>query len=263
MTTLKSTIIKRLLAAWPTNTVALDKWLKQQGVSKSLKAHYIKSGWMKSIGHGAVVKPYEDVDWVGAVWALKTQEGLPIIIGGKNAISLQGMSHYVHLGKETLTLFLPSKTHLPLWFLQGEWSVKLQVIKTSFIKPHIGINKINISGISIEISSLERAILELIYLAPKKQTYEEIDLIFEHLDSLRPDLLQDLLNNCSNHRVVRLFLYLAERHQHPWFHRLNLKEIPMGSGVLQLEKGGVFIKKYKIVVPHNLTNEEENETNIF
>jgi hypothetical protein len=38
----------------------------------------------------------------------------------------------------------------------------------------------------------------------------------EGLNTLRPDLVQELLEKCSSVKVKRLFMHLAEQFQHPW-----------------------------------------------
>ena len=251
------------MAIWPPHTVATVAWLEKQGISRFLKRQYIKSGWVKSLGYGAVVRPHEQVGWQGALWALQTQAELPIHVGGKSAIALQGRSHYLQFGRENLTLFTPQGTHLPRWFREGDWSVNLQIVKTAFLNPSVGLLSHSVEGVKVRISSLERAILELLYLVPQKASYGEINLIFENLTTLQPHVVQKLLMSCRNYRVTRLFLYLAEVHQHPWFRLLDLSLIPQGSGVLQLSKGGVYIPKYHITVPKELNNKGEDEGNLF
>ncbi|HUX78426.1 MAG TPA: type IV toxin-antitoxin system AbiEi family antitoxin domain-containing protein [Alphaproteobacteria bacterium] len=263
MDTHSRSILKDLLTAWPQHTVATSAWLEKQGVSRFLKQRYLKSGWVRSLGYGAVVRAHEKVDWPGGLWALQTQTKLPVHVGGKNAIALQGRSHYLQFGQEELSLFMPRETKLSRWFLEGKWSVTLQIVKTNFLDPTLGLNDFSLSGITIKVSSLERAALELLYLAPKRASYSEINLLFENLNLLRPDVVQELLMNCQSSKVIRLFLYLAETHQHPWFSKLNLDQISLGSGVLQLSKGGVFIKKYQMTVPKELTHGEEDAGSLF
>ncbi len=263
MSTHSRQFLKSLLAYWPHNTVATSAWLTEQGISRFLKQRYINSGWVKSLGYGAVIRAHENVDWPGGLWALQTQTKLPIHVGGKNAIALQGRSHYLSFGQEELTLFTRRETRIPKWFLESPWSVSLKVVKTNFLDSTLALNDLNVSEISVKISSLERAALELLYLAPQHTSYDEINLIFENFNMFRPDVVQALLMNCKNSKVIRLFLYLAELHQHPWLLQLDLEKISIGSGVLQLSKGGVFIKKYQMIIPSELTDKREDEGSLF
>ena len=65
-------------------------------------------------------------------------------------------------------------------------------------------------------------------------------------------LVQSLLVACNSIKVRRLFLYLAEQHQHPWFERLDLSAIDLGVGNRSIVSGGRLDSKYQITVPANL-----------
>ena len=78
----------------------------------------------------------------------------------------------------------------------------------------------------------------------------------EGLNNLRPDLVQNLLENCSSIKVKRLFLYLAEKASHGWVQHIKLDKIDLGSGKRSIVKNGVYNSKYKITVPTELANGE-------
>lgn len=113
---------------------------------------------------------------------------------------------------------------------------------SSYVKPL----EVNIP--SPKISEPERAILEAIYLTPNKTTLRNVYQILELMTTLRPQLLQQLLENCSSIKVKRLFLYMAEKTGHEWFNYLNLSKINLGSGKRVITKGGKLDKKYNIVI---------------
>jgi Transcriptional regulator, AbiEi antitoxin, Type IV TA system len=71
----------------------------------------------------------------------------------------------------------------------------------------------------------------------------------EGLISLRPRLLQSLLVACNSIKVRRLFLYLAEQHQHSWFQRLDIDALDLGTGNRSIITGGHLDSKYLITVP--------------
>jgi Transcriptional regulator, AbiEi antitoxin, Type IV TA system len=54
-------------------------------------------------------------------------------------------------------------------------------------------------------------VLEMLHLAPREFDIVEAAHIFEGLVTLRPTLMQSLLDACGSIKVKRLFLYLAER----------------------------------------------------
>jgi hypothetical protein len=78
---------------------------------------------------------------------------------------------------------------------------------------------------SLSISSPERAILECLYLAPEKMDLVECYQVMEGLTTLRPALLQQLLEQCHSIKVKRLFLYMAKKAGHDWFKRLNTEKL--------------------------------------
>ena len=71
----------------------------------------------------------------------------------------------------------------------------------------------------------------------------------ESLLSLRSDTLQYLLEICDSKKAKRLFLYLSDTNNMPWFHRLNIKNIDLGKGKRVVASNGFFDKKYQITVP--------------
>jgi hypothetical protein len=103
-------------------------------------------------------------------------------------------------------------------------------------------------GFTVQISSLERAMLEMLYLSPERHTLRETYQIMELLTSVKPSLMQSLLEQCSSVKVKRLFLYMSDRAGHAWINRLDLSRIALGSGVREIEKGGKVDKKYNIVI---------------
>jgi hypothetical protein len=58
------------------------------------------------------------------------------------------------------------------------------------------------------------------------------------LVNLRPGLVMSLLKACASVKVKRLFLALAERHQHQWLRHLNLNKVDLGKGKRMLAPGG-------------------------
>ena len=90
--------------------------------------------------------------------------------------------------------------------------------------------------------------MEMLHLVPEKQSYNESRLLREGLTSLRTDLVQKLLENCSSVKVKRLFMVLAERLDWPWVKELNLKKINFGKGKRVLQSGGKLHPKYLITL---------------
>ena len=143
-------------------------------------------------------------------------------------------------------LFSPlSVRNLPKWFRDQNWSKQTTLVRTNLFPEDFkeGFSETELDGFNIRVSSKERAIMELLYLIPKKQTWEEANLIFENLTTLRPKLIQSLLENCSSIRVKRLFLFFAEKHNHQWFQKIDLKNVDLGTGDRPALQGGALMTK--------------------
>jgi len=74
----------------------------------------------------------------------------------------------------------------------------------------------------------------------------------EGLTTLRPKLLQPLLEKCSSVKVKRLFLYMAEKAGHDWLKDLDISKFDLGSGDRALTKGGVYVSRYGLTLPEEL-----------
>src|SRR5579859_4540505 len=68
-----SSKINRLLTNWPHSSVFTCSYLKSQGFPYELIERYRKSGWLKSVGHGAVARVGDEINWTGGLYAIQTQ----------------------------------------------------------------------------------------------------------------------------------------------------------------------------------------------
>lgn len=74
---------------------------------------------------------------------------------------------------------------------------------------------------TLKVSSPERAIMEVLYDVEKGGiSFQHASELFEGLTNLRPRLVNKLLKSCRNDRTRRLFLFLADYHQHTWFKKV-------------------------------------------
>jgi hypothetical protein len=245
------TIINQLLQAWPQGTAATTRWLEQQKVSRQLQFQYQKSGWIEAIGVGAFKRAGGQIGWKGGFYALQTQLHLPIHVGGLTAIILQGAGHYVRF-KEEIQLFGPPQIWPPKWFKDYAWEEKITFHRTGFLPESLGLTSYEDKTFSVGISSLERAVLEALYLAPKQVDIVECFHLLEGLAGLRPDLLQELLEHCASVKVKRLFFYLAEKTKHDWLSFIDVKKIDLGIGKRSLVKSGIYDSKYQLTLPKEL-----------
>ncbi|PID91008.1 MAG: hypothetical protein CSA96_10525 [Bacteroidetes bacterium] len=252
MTTNSNKKLMNLLSNHVPGTVLLASWLEKKGFSRELQKYYLKSGWLQSYGVGALKRPNENVQWTGALNSLQSQTGLSVHAGGLTSISLQGFSHYARIKNEPLYLFSPKYGNLPMWFLSQEWSTQIIHVKTKFLPSDLAMYDFSRDVIKIEISSLERAILECLYLTPNRFDMMECFQILEGLVNLRPKILQELLENCNSIKVKRLFLYMASKANHQWLDFVDQSNIDLGTGDRVITKGGAYISQFKISVPKEI-----------
>jgi hypothetical protein len=248
--------INRLVNSQPSGVVYLSSWLSKNGFSTQLLNRYKKSNWIYSIGAGVWMRVGVKPTYQGALYALQEQSKLSVHIGAKTALSLLGKAHYLELATHQIILFGSSKEKLPAWFSKYDWGLKINYFSTSFLPSKIGLQTLQQGNFSLLISSPARALLECLYLVPKKQELVECYEIMEALNNLRPKQVQELLDQCSSIKVKRLFLYMAEKAQHEWFNYLNLEKIDLGKGKRSIVKEGVYIAKYHITIPKALANYE-------
>ncbi len=253
MTRQVGTKINRLLKNWPNGTVAALSWLESQGITRQLVHEYGKTAWVERIGQGAFIKSGDQVDWKGALYAVQTHLKLLIYVAAKTALALHGVVHFVPLGKgQQIYLFGAPDAKLPIWFKKHDWGVTIEHVRSLFLSnegEQIGLTEVSHGAFSIRASSRERAILEICFLVPQSQEYEEAKLLMEGLQTLRPKLLQTLLERCDSIKAKRLFLHLAESCNMPWLSKLDLSKIKLGTGKRSIATGGILDAKYQLIVP--------------
>jgi len=252
MNTGNRNILKQLLNTHVPETVYLASSLEEKGISNDLQQYYKKSGWLTSIGTGAFKRPNENIDWKGCLHALQEDLKLPVHAGGLTTLSLLGYSHFIRLGGEMKYIFAPLNTNSPQWF-KNYMDGDIVYVKTSFLPSDIGFIDYDNHHFKIKISSMERAILECLYLAPLKMDLVECFYLMEGLGNITPKRMQVLLENCNSIKVKRLFFYMAEKAGHLWLPDIDRSKITLGVGPRNLIKSGVYIPKYQITVPSELS----------
>ena len=181
---------------------------------------------------------------------MQTELNSTIHVAGKSALQLKGLAHNITGDLRRIELFHNDKKQLPKWFLDYNWGVKLSITKTAKCGDYQKfLSNISLKEISINVSSPELAIMEMLLKVRDKESYSEANLIMEGLLTLRPKILGKLLIECKSVKTKRLFLHLAEKHNHAWFRRLDLSKVDLGSGKRQIVTNGRLDSKYLITVP--------------
>lgn len=247
MKTHNSTNIKELLKNHPHNSVVTATAMLRLGLTREQIRSFASSGWLHRIGNGAYSILDEKVSLDGALYALQAELGLSVHQGGYSALNEKyGKMHNVPYERK-IELFAYRGEKMPIWFLK-QFGTQFKITNTAFLSADIGMTESDSGGFTIQIPTVERAMLEMLYSTPRIHTVNEAFQVMEFLTSIKPLLVQQLLENCTLVKVKRLFLYMAELAGHAWFKRLDLSLIDLGAGVREIVRGGTFDRKYNIII---------------
>lgn len=246
---------QRLLQNWQYHTVQVQESLTDQGITRQLVNKYVLSGWLERIGYGAYIRRGDAVNWLGGLHAIQYQLEHNCHIAGKTALEHLGLAHYIPMNQGSRKYLIQHQSDrrlLPKWFSDYFSNDNIVLTRASLFGDNLktlGIIEYENDNFQVKISCPERAILEYLYLLNDEETLEEAIQLLEGLTSLRYQLLQSLLEECTSIRVKRLFLALSDHSGHAWFKRLELEKITLGSGKRVCHQGGRYFPKYKISIP--------------
>jgi Transcriptional regulator, AbiEi antitoxin, Type IV TA system/Transcriptional regulator, AbiEi antitoxin N-terminal domain len=251
MGTEKKTKINRLIDEWTVGAPSTTSFLASSGFSRDLLVKYKNSGWLEPFGRGAYIRSGDKVVWPGALYTLQTQLGLPVHAGGKTALERKGYAHYLPATGNRVFLYGPRGLALPAWFKGDRFGVEFVVTRTNLFPAALreGFTEFTEKGFSVRISAPELAMLEMLHLVPHKVGFDEARLVMGNLATLRPEVVQGLLEACRSVKVKRLFLYMAENQGHAWLTKVDLSQVDLGKGKRMVVPKGRFDSKYQITVP--------------
>lgn len=243
--------INRLIGQWIMGTPGTTSFLAYSGFSRNLLVKYKKSGWLEPFGRGAYIRPGDKVDWLGALFTLQTQLELPVHAGGKTALELKGYAQYLAAGQRRIFLCGPRGLSLPAWFTGDRFGVDFFVTRTNLFPAALSeaFTEFPAKDFLVRISAPELAMLEMLHLVPDAVGFDEAGHLMGNLSTLRPEVVQSLLEACGSVKVKRLFLYLADRHNHAWFAKLDPGKVDLGTGKRMIVPKGRYDAKYQITVP--------------
>lgn len=207
---LRHHLIKRLQAELPRGAPFDLDTLESYGVSPQLAARYVDSGWLARLAHGVYAYPNDDFNLDGALRFLQERvSGLHI--GGKSALALQGVRHNLTY-RETLVLWGDVRFTLPDWFTHRFPARYVNArlfdrLDEVLLEETLHIPPGQAEGMWAAVP--ERAILELLYEAGRRESLEESRNLFDGLRPPRKDVLGHLLAACTSIKTVRLFLAWA------------------------------------------------------
>lgn len=228
-----------------------SSWLKENGYSDQLIKKYRDSGWLSPVSKGVMFRTGEKLNSFSALNSYNGQLNKSYHIAAHSALELSGFSHYVPMGKSVLMLSHPKEEPVPYWMNKEHFEQTLKFFSTEVFSSPL-LTTFNSDYLQLKISVPEQAFLECILLAPKQYNFMDLYYIMEQLTTLRPDILQSLLENTNSLKVKRMFFYMAEKAGHYWLDSLNTEKIELGLAKHQLVKNGFYVPKYKITVPKEL-----------
>lgn len=234
--------------------MADSRWLTEQGVTRQLAESYKRAGWLDAVGRGAFLRAGDEARWTGGLHALQRHPDCSIHAAGKTALGLLGYGHFLELGDAApIWLFGLPGERLPAWFAKGPWKDRLRFMPAALFDESLRISSAlverEVDGLALKLSAPELAILEVLYFVPRQQSIEEAALLMEGLATLRPKLVQQLLEACRSVKVKRLFAALADASGHRWFTKLDFTRIELGQGKRQIVPGGRLHPKYLVTLP--------------
>jgi hypothetical protein len=252
-------------------------WLDRHGYSRSLRGNYVSAGWLEQPAHRVYRRPQGVLSWEAVVISLQTLLELPLVVGGRTALQVQGFSHYLAESVREVHLYGP--TPLPTWLdkLPLEVTFRHHNSERLFqndplsrgltsmnwnLEANRGWSADSLHGLRqitwgqwewpLTLSTPERAFLELLDELPAHESFDHADKLIEGMSNLSPRRMAKLLADCRSVKVKRLFFFFADRHPHAWRKRLDPKDFDLGSGNRSLVKGGKLDPRYRITVPEAL-----------
>lgn len=252
MATPESGKLKKLLEAMPPQSVVTSAMLGKLGISNGLARDYTKNGWLVRIGVGAFRRSHEQVTWQAGLSALQAQLDYDVTLGAISALAADGSNHFLRLASETAFLFSPPNQSLPAWFRNHDWTANIHHTQTKLLPPNLGVTEQTLNGFVLKTSSPERAVLECLHLAPATIDLGECYHLVEGLMTLRPSLMQELLQACNSIKVKRLFLFMADKANLPVMKHLKQDALDLGSGKRSIVRDGAYDSRYQLVLPRDL-----------
>lgn len=266
--------LNRLQQILPEGLPVDSSWLQRQGYSRQLIAKYLRHGWLASPVRGVYRRDSAMIDkrrWEPVVISMQALLEVPVTVGGRTALELHGLSHY-------LSMSAPTEAHLYGPEVPPSWVNKLSLkerfvfhsanlFKTSedcinrsteYEQANFTQHKWGASEWSIRVSTPERAILELLDELPSHESFHQADVLMEGLTNLRSKYLNMLLVACKSIKTKRLFLWFALRHNHAWLKTLDTENVDIGKGKRMIVPGGRLDPKFLITVPEEFANDRQH-----
>jgi hypothetical protein len=229
-------------------------WLLKRGFNRPRVDYFLRSGKLEPVAHGIYRRPGPPLKWEHLVYSL-TEMGFPVHVGGRSALELQGLAHYLPSGgAQRIDLF--GGSNVPKWVVNYPANFRF-VVHTRRLFNQLPSEAVRTKAFGswdwpIAYAVPELAMFELLSEVREAVDFAVSDKIFEAATNFRPELLHELLRACSQVKAKRLFLWFSARHGHEWRKALKIDGINLGKGKRMLVKGGAFDPTYQITIPREM-----------
>jgi hypothetical protein len=248
---------KSLDAILPEGLLVNRDWLLARGFNKSSVDYFIRSGKLDAVAHGIYRKPGPPLKWENVLYSLG-QMGLDVHVGHSSALRFHGYEHFLMVGGvQELQVYCTGK--IPAWVdAVSNYSFKKMPRSPFSDGLRLGLEEIPFGTWDWPISyaTAERACIELVSTVTSEAEIEQAHLMLQGIATLRPTLLQQLLQECRQIKAKRLFLWMARELAHPWYRYLDQEKIDLGSGKRQVVVGGKLDEEFLITVPKEMFDGE-------
>lgn len=237
MTTIKESKLKNLYTRLKAGAPLTSEDLAALSISADLAVHYVRAGWLTRLARGVYCRPNDTLALYPSLLLLQRKlDGLHV--GGKSALDWYGLRQYVSQ-QPVLQLYGWVAGRLPEWFTErfpAEYHRKRLFDERPEALLHVG--PFERRDGAPQVSSPERALLELLSEVGVRQPLQEARELVESTYSLRADVLSELLQRCTSVKTVRLCLQLGREGALPWVDKLDPDKLPTGSDRPWVSKSG-------------------------
>ena len=260
MTERKGSKLNRLERELPEGLLVTAKWMSEHSYSTALRTQYVAAGWLEQPVRGVFRRTRGSINWQQVVISLQMLLDEPLVVGGRTALEAQGYGHYLSQKVTEVHLYGPKRP--PVWLGALNAGARFVAHNSARLFPEaMGAYRPTTDTVTepwgqwdwpLVMSCPERAVVELLDELPARESFHQVDKLFEGLSALSPRRLQPLLTSCRNVKVKRLFFFFADRHKHAWLKRLDKSAVDFGRGKRKLVDGGRLDPTYLITVPEDL-----------
>ncbi|WP_425952995.1 type IV toxin-antitoxin system AbiEi family antitoxin domain-containing protein [Ralstonia pseudosolanacearum] len=224
-----SKTLQRLMEYAPRGQPLDHEMLRDIGVSPRITSYMVDAGWLQRLSYGAYLLTGDSPSRDGIIAFLSRR--IPgLHVGGKTALDWHG-GRQTYAGSQRVVLWGLKPYSFPDWVdahigfsyqttrLFGE-----PILSEKGLKPLPGGNP------HVLVSVPERALLELASDIGKGQSMDEAAKLTAMLDSIRPNVLDDLMSQCTRVKVVKLVRDLGHKSGFAWGTDLQKHVDRLGPG---------------------------------